>query len=72
MAAAKPGLAVKSIKLSESATASDDIWRDYKGFAWIDPAASESWDYNIKIARDAWSRGFDEINFDYIYTEEAL
>ena len=63
---ARPGLAVKSIKLSQSATASDDIWLDYKGLAWIDPAASESWDYNIKIAADAWSRGFDEINFDYI------
>ena len=32
----------------------------------MDPAASESWDYNIKIARDAWDHGFDEINFDYI------
>ena len=63
---ARPELAVKSIKLSQSATASDDIWRDHKGLAWIDPAASASWDYNIKIARDAWERGFDEINFDYI------
>lgn len=62
----RPELAVKSVKLSESATASDDLWRDFKGLAWIDPAASESWDYNIKIARDAWSHGFDEINFDYI------
>jgi len=34
--------------------------------AWIDPAAKESWDYNIAIARDAVSHGFDEINFDYI------
>ncbi len=78
LAAAKPELAVKSIKLSESATASDDpegksstsygagLWRDYKGLAWIDPASSASWDYNVKIAQDAWSRGFDEINFDYI------
>lgn len=75
---ARPELAVKSIKLTQSATASDDpeaklsasygagIWRDRKGLAWIDPAASESWDYNIKIAKDAWDRGFDEINFDYI------
>lgn len=66
LAAARPELAVKSIKLSESATASDDLWRDYKGLAWIDPAASASWDYNVKIAKDAWGRGFDEINFDYI------
>ena len=66
LAKARSELAVKSIKLSQSSTASDDIWRDFKGLAWIDPAASESWDYNIKIARDAWDRGFDEINFDYI------
>ena len=63
---ARPELAVKSIKLGQSATASDDLWRDNKGLAWIDPAASASWGYNIEIARDAWDRGFDEINFDYI------
>lgn len=66
LAASQPELVVKSIRLSESATASDDIWKDYKGLAWIDPAASASWDYNIKIAKDVWNRGFDEINFDYI------
>lgn len=66
LALARPELAVKSVKLSESATASDDIWLDFKGLSWIDPAASDSWDYNIKIAKDAWSHGFDEINFDYI------
>lgn len=66
LAKARPELAVKSIKLSESATASDDTWHDHKGLAWIDPAASTSWKYNIKIAQDAWERGFDELNFDYI------
>ncbi|OHB19280.1 MAG: hypothetical protein A3D40_02090 [Parcubacteria group bacterium RIFCSPHIGHO2_02_FULL_40_12] len=79
LAISKPELAVKSVKLSQVATVSQDnsegkpsasygasIWRDYKGLAWIDPAASESWNYNIKIAKDAWSHGFDEINFDYI------
>ncbi|MBI2003726.1 MAG: hypothetical protein HYS78_01990 [Parcubacteria group bacterium] len=66
LAKARPELTVKSIKLSQLATASDDLWRDFKGLAWIDPASSASWDYNIKIAKDAWNRGFDEINFDYI------
>ena len=66
LAKVRPELAIKSISLSESATVSDDTWRDYKGLVWIDPAASTSWDYNIKIALDAWNRGFDEINFDYI------
>jgi len=42
------------------------VWRDYNGLAWIDPNKKEGWDYNIAIAKDAISQGFDEINFDYI------
>ncbi len=42
------------------------IWGDNKGLAWMDPASKNVWDYNIAIARDALSRGFDEINFDYV------
>jgi hypothetical protein len=41
-------------------------WLDKSGLAWIDPAAEESWDYNIAIAKDALKQGFDEINFDYV------
>jgi len=47
-------------------TLSGDIWYDYNGLAWIDPSKKEGWDYNISIAKDALSNGFDEINFDYI------
>ena len=57
LASARPDLAVKN---------GQRLWTDNKGLAWIDPAAKEAWDYNIAIARDAASRGFDEINFDYI------
>lgn len=42
------------------------LWLDRSRLAWIDPASQESWDYNIAIAKDALSRGFDEINFDYV------
>jgi len=42
------------------------LWLDRSRLAWIDPASEESWDYNIAIAKDALSRGFDEINFDYV------
>ncbi len=42
------------------------LWLDHKKLAWVDPASKEVWDYNIAIAKDAASRGFDEINFDYI------
>ncbi|HOF50564.1 MAG TPA: putative glycoside hydrolase [Candidatus Colwellbacteria bacterium] len=41
-------------------------WLDRKNLAWTDPASQEVWDYNLAIAKDAASRGFDEINFDYI------
>ncbi len=41
-------------------------WENNNGLAWVDPASKEVWDYNIEIAKDAISYGFDEINFDYI------
>lgn len=42
------------------------VWRDDKGFAWLDPAAEEGWEYIIKVSKRALSAGFDEINYDYI------
>ena len=41
-------------------------WEDRKGLAWMDPAEKSVWAYNVAIARDAFARGFDEINFDYV------
>ncbi len=60
LARARPDLAI------HNETEVDSLWLDNSGLAWIDPAAKESWDYNIAIARDAVSHGFDEINFDYV------
>jgi len=59
LARARPDLAVQN-----SVTGS--VWKDRKGLGWVDPASKEVWDYNIAVAKDALSRGFDEINFDYI------
>jgi len=42
------------------------LWQDYNGLAWINPEKKDAWDYNIAIAKDALSKGFDEANFDYI------
>lgn len=42
------------------------VWLDNHGLAWIDPAARPAWDYLASITKDAFARGFDEINFDYI------
>lgn len=43
-----------------------ELWRDYKGQAWVDPTRQLVWDYNIDLAKEAVKIGFDEINFDYI------
>ncbi|MCK9445543.1 putative glycoside hydrolase [bacterium] len=58
LATKRTDLAVKDL--------SGSVWYDYSGLAWIDPNKKEGWDYNIAIAKDAISQGFDEINFDYI------
>ncbi|PIR03152.1 MAG: hypothetical protein COV60_01870 [Candidatus Magasanikbacteria bacterium CG11_big_fil_rev_8_21_14_0_20_43_7] len=42
------------------------LWRDHKGLAWVDPTRKEIWEYNVEIAREAISLGFDEIQFDYV------
>jgi hypothetical protein len=59
LAAARPHLAVRR-------RSTPGLWLDRKGLAWIDPASREAWDYNLAIADDAASHGFDELNFDYV------
>ena len=61
-----PILTAQRPDLSVQSKATEGVWKDYKGLGWIDPASKEAWNYNVAIARDAASRGFDEINFDYI------
>ena len=63
----RPDVAIKSNrKISEGLSGKSVLWKDRKGLAWVDPASSDVWDYNISIAKEAISFGFDEINFDYI------
>lgn len=42
------------------------IWADHKGVTWVDPASETVWHYNAEIGREAFARGFDEVQFDYI------
>jgi len=42
------------------------LWQDNHGLSWLDPASKDVWDYNISLAKDAFSHGFDEMNFDYV------
>ncbi len=44
----------------------DILWFDNLKLSWVDPSSIEVWKYNLKIAKDALEKGFDEINFDYI------
>lgn len=55
----RPDLAAKSIE-------SGSPWKDYNGLGWTNPFLPEVWDYNISIAKEAASLGFDEIQFDYV------
>src|SRR3989339_623974 len=47
-------------------TAGGNLWQDNIGSYWVDPAATEVADYAIALAREAYARGFDEVQFDYV------
>ena len=42
------------------------VWKDRKGVSWLDAGAKPVWDYLDLIGDEAYSVGFDELNFDYI------
>jgi hypothetical protein len=42
------------------------IWTDKTGTPWLDPAAPQVADYAVELAKEAYARGFDEIQFDYV------
>ncbi|MYC67898.1 MAG: hypothetical protein F4X12_16345 [Acidobacteriia bacterium] len=69
LARARPDLAVHSRALLDEKgpqLSAETFWQDERGLLWVDPGSREAWDYNIAIAKDALSRGVDEVNFDYI------
>jgi hypothetical protein len=43
-----------------------EILRTYYDERWVDPYSEEVWEYIAAIAEELHSRGFDEIQFDYI------
>jgi len=61
----RPELAIYNTEKS-SAASGTALWQDNKGLSWMDPASQDVWDYNVALAKDAISHGFDEINFDYV------
>jgi hypothetical protein len=58
LAKVKPELALKKHN--------GQTWYNWNGLAFTDPQNKKVWDYNINIAKEAASLGFDEINFDYM------
>ncbi len=42
------------------------LWRTFNGLAWVNAHRHEVWDYDVAIATEAASFGFDEIQLDYI------
>ncbi len=42
------------------------VWIEGKLGAWTNPYKEEVWKYNTDIAKEAISKGFDEIQFDYV------
>ncbi len=58
LAKARPDLTIKDL--------SGKLYQDKKDLFWVDPSSQEVWDYILKIAIEAKSRGFDELNFDYV------
>ncbi len=55
-----PDWAVK--RLSDKAA----LWKDKKGITYLDPNSRQVWQYIAALAKDAYGKGFDELNFDYI------
>lgn len=58
LAQAKPVWAIKN--------KNGGVWHDRKGLSWVDSAHESVWKYNVDIAKEVASLGFDEINFDYV------
>lgn len=42
------------------------LWQDRKGINYLDPEAPLAREHLVKLAKDSYDAGFDEINFDYI------
>jgi len=47
-------------------TANGNFWKDSIGSIWVDPSSPQVAEYAISLAREAYARGFDEVQFDYI------
>ncbi len=42
------------------------LWRDKTGSMWLDPSSPDVASYALALGREAYARGFDEVQFDYV------
>lgn len=59
-----PDRAVRSIDGSIYTTSGNDTW--------LDPYNKENWDYLLEVSEEAISKGFREIQFDYVRFHESM
>jgi len=58
LAAARPDMAIQD--------RDGGVFRDRKGFYWLNPYDRRVWDYHVALAREVAGMGFPEIQWDYV------
>lgn len=53
-------------ELAVQSASTKSPWKDRKGLNFLDVGGKATWEYVMKIVKDSYDIGFDEINFDYI------
>jgi hypothetical protein len=61
-----PLLAVERSDLAIRDRSTGGLWTTWNGLAWVNAHEREVWKYNIALAVEAATLGFDEIQLDYI------
>ncbi len=50
----------------------NQVWKNNRGDAFVNPFLKEVWDHNVKIAIEAAKLGFKEVQFDYVRFPEGF
>lgn len=61
-----PILAANRNDLAIHDSTTGGLWKTWDGLAWVNAHQREVWQYNIDLAVEAASLGFDEVQLDYI------
>jgi len=58
----------RAMRVPESAhrEANGNVWRDARGYGWLNPYVRDNWDYIANLCLEAARLGFDEIQLDYV------